>query len=77
LNRLNPEISATANLLGVASDAGREEFVAQEFELDLQAALDPFSRTRVTLAIGEEGELEIDNKTIPIWSPYDVFQGRA
>jgi len=77
LNRLNPEISATANLLGVASDAGREEFVAQEFELDLQAALDPFSRTRVTLAIGEEGELEIENKTIPIWSPYDVFQGRA
>ena len=77
MNRLNPEISATANLLGVASDAGREEFVAQEFELDLQAALDPFSRTRVTLAIGEEGELEIENKTIPIWSPYDVFQGRA
>jgi hypothetical protein len=55
LNRLNPEISFTGNLLGVASDAGREEFSLQEFELDLQAALDPFSRTRWTIAFGEEG----------------------
>ena len=55
LNRLNPEISFTGNVLGVTSDAGREEFSLQEFELDLQAALDPFSRTRWTIAFGEEG----------------------
>ena len=59
LNRLNPEISATGIVLANHSDPGRSEFQAQEFELDLQAALDPFSRTRITLAISEEGvELE-------------------
>ena len=55
LNRLNPEISFTGTALGVTSDVGREEFSLQEFELDLQAALDPFSRTRWTIAFGEEG----------------------
>ena len=55
LNRLNPEISFTGNVLAVASDSGREEFSLQEFELDLQASLDPFSRTRWTIAFGEEG----------------------
>ncbi len=55
LNRLNPEISFTGTVLGVTSDAGREEFSLQEFELDLQSALDPFSRTRWTIAFGEEG----------------------
>ena len=55
LNRLNPEISFTGNVLATASDGAREEFSLQEFELDLQAALDPFSRTRWTIAFGEEG----------------------
>ena len=55
LNRLNPEISFTGTVLGIGSDSGREEFSLQEFELDLQAALDPFSRTRWTIAFGEEG----------------------
>ena len=55
LNRLNPEISATGIVLANRSDPGRSEFQAQEFELDLQAALDPFSRTRFTLAVREEG----------------------
>jgi hypothetical protein len=59
LNRLNPEISVTGIVLANASDRDREEFEAQEFELDLQAALDPFSRTRVTLAL-REGEVEIE-----------------
>jgi hypothetical protein len=54
LNRLNPEISFTGILLGSSSSETREEFQAQEFELDLQAALDPFSRTRWTIAFGEE-----------------------
>lgn len=55
LNRLNPEISVTGIVLANNSDPGRNEIQAQEFELDLQAALDPFSRTRVTLALREEG----------------------
>jgi hypothetical protein len=58
LNRLNPEISVTGNLLGVVAD-GREEFQIQELELDLQSALDPFSRMRLTLAVTPE-EIEIE-----------------
>lgn len=59
LNRLNPEVSFTANFLGTVADAGRDEFSLQEFELDLQSALDPFSRTRFTLSVSQ-GELEIE-----------------
>ena len=59
LSRLNPEISVTGIVLANSADPGRSEFQAQEFELDLQAALDPYSRTRVTLAIREEG-IEIE-----------------
>ncbi len=59
LNVLNPEISLTGNVLATASDHGRESLEIQEFELDLQAALDPFSRTRLTVAMhGEEVEIE-------------------
>ncbi len=59
LNVLNPEISLTGNVLATASDRGREDLEIQEFELDLQAALDPYSRTRLTLAMhGEEVEIE-------------------
>jgi hypothetical protein len=58
LNRLNPELSATGILLG-NSTSEREEFDAQEFEVDLQASLDPFSRFRLTLALGE-GEVEVE-----------------
>lgn len=59
LNRLNPEISVTGIVLANSSDRDREEFEAQEFELDLQSALDPFSRMRVTLAL-RESEIEIE-----------------
>ncbi len=59
LNALNPEISVTGNVLATASDQGREDLEVQEFELDLQAALDPYSRTRLTIAMhGEEVEIE-------------------
>jgi hypothetical protein len=59
LNRLNPEISVTGNVLGIASDAEREEISLQEFELDLQSNLDPFTRMRLTLAFeGEEVDIE-------------------
>jgi len=55
LNRLNPEISVTGIVLASSADPGRNEIQVQEVELDLQAALDPFSRTRVTLAVRAEG----------------------
>jgi len=59
LNRLNPEISATGIILATSSDPGTTEFDAQEFELDIQSALDPFSRTRITLAF-EKDEVEVE-----------------
>jgi hypothetical protein len=58
LNRLNPEISFTADLRAVADDRQRDEFVVKELELDLQAALDPYSRMRFTLSFGDDGVIE-------------------
>lgn len=63
LNRLNPEISFTGDLVGIAglgSGDGRDEFEAREFELDFQSALDPYSRTRWTLAFGPGGEVDVE-----------------
>jgi hypothetical protein len=59
LNRLNPEISFTGDVIAVGGGA-REDFDAREFELDLQSALDPFSRTRWTLAVSPEEGVEIE-----------------
>jgi hypothetical protein len=59
LNRLNPEISATG--IFVANKVGGEsgKFAIEEIELDIQAALDPFSRMRLTFAYeGEEVGIE-------------------
>lgn len=63
LNRLNPEISFTGDFVGLAnigSGDARDEFSAREFELDFQSALDPYSRTRWTLAFTPEGEVDIE-----------------
>lgn len=59
LNRLNPEISMTGIVEALSGD-GEQDFQATEFELDLQAALDPFSRTRWTLAFSEEEGVEVE-----------------
>ena len=78
LNRLNPEISFTGIVVASGGDRRREEFRTQEFELDLQSALDPFSRTRWTLAFGEEGiEVEegyINYNSLP--GNLDLLAGR-
>jgi len=58
LSALNPEISFTGLVLASASDANREEFSLQEFELDLQSALDPFSRTHFTISVGDQVDIE-------------------
>lgn len=63
LNRLNPEISITGDLVGFYTDhAGetREDFDAREFELNFQSALDPFSLTKWTLAFSPEEGVDIE-----------------
>lgn len=66
LNRLNPEISFTGDFVGLAAlgagDArdARDEFSLRELELDFQSALDPYSRTRFTLAFTPEGEIDVE-----------------
>lgn len=57
LNRMNPEISATADVrLQVDPDAPTENNVdVREFELSFQAALDPYAKTKIFLSAGEEG----------------------
>jgi hypothetical protein len=58
LNRLNPEISLSGDVLAF-SESGDQDFDPREFELDFQATLDPFSRTKWTIAYAEE-EIEIE-----------------
>jgi hypothetical protein len=58
LNRLNPEISFTGDVLSF-TESGDQDFDPREFELDFQATLDPFSSTKWTLAYEEE-EVEIE-----------------
>ncbi|HEX9703931.1 MAG TPA: hypothetical protein VGA20_01635 [Gemmatimonadales bacterium] len=61
LNQLNPEISVTGDLRGALQTEGaqRESFEAREFEFAFQAALDPYSHTKIFAAI-EEGEIDIE-----------------
>lgn len=60
LNRLNPEISITGDVVGFATDGGTEDFNPREFELNLQSALDPFSLTKWTLSFNEEEGVDIE-----------------
>jgi len=70
LSIFNPEISATGIFVGRASDAGREELQAQEYELDLQSALDPYSRMRLTLSFAD-GEAAVEEG----WVRYSALPG--
>ncbi|HEX6435375.1 MAG TPA: hypothetical protein VFZ87_14095, partial [Gemmatimonadales bacterium] len=55
-NLLNPEISATGDVRLVAREGRQEDnFVAREFEIAFQSALDPYSNTKIFLAASEEG----------------------
>lgn len=55
-NLLNPEISATGDIRLVARDESpqRDNGVAREFEFSFQAALDPFSKTKIFLTFEDE-----------------------
>lgn len=57
LNRMNPEISATADIrLQVDPDIPTQNNVdVREFEFSFQAALDPYAKTKIFLSAGEEG----------------------
>jgi hypothetical protein len=57
LNRMNPEISATADVrLQVDPDAPTENNVdVREFEFSFQAALDPYAKTKIFLSASDEG----------------------
>lgn len=57
LNRLNPEISATADVrVQVDPDAPRDHnFELREVELSFQSALDPYAKTKIFLSASEEG----------------------
>jgi hypothetical protein len=59
LQALNPEISLNADVFGFVNpdDANADNFSPREFELSLQAALDPFSRAKLFIsrhAVGPE-----------------------
>jgi hypothetical protein len=60
LNRLNPEISMTGDLVGFYTDRGREDFNGREFELNVQSALDPYSLTKWTLSFSPEEGVDIE-----------------
>lgn len=60
LNQLNPEISMTGDMVGFATDQGREDFDAREFELNVQSALDPFSVTKLTLSFSPDEGVDIE-----------------
>lgn len=59
LNKYNPEISFTGDVLGLAGD-GTGDFDPREFELDLQSVLDPFSVTKLTLSFSEEEGVDVE-----------------
>jgi hypothetical protein len=61
LNQLNPEISVTGDLRGtIQTERPQQEiFEAREFEFSWQAALDPYSHTKIFAAV-EEGEIDIE-----------------
>jgi hypothetical protein len=58
LSILNPEISVTGDVLGQylspAGEQGYFTFVPREFEFAFEAALDPYTRTKIFLSYEEE-----------------------
>ncbi|MFQ5789973.1 MAG: hypothetical protein ACE5JI_05785, partial [Acidobacteriota bacterium] len=67
LNQLNPEVSVTADTFGTFADRSGDpeanQFRFAEFELALQAPLDPFSLAKA-FVVQEEGEFEVEEAYI-------------
>jgi hypothetical protein len=57
LQALNPEISVNADVFGFVNpdDVDADNFTPREFELSLQASLDPFSRAKLFISRHEAG----------------------
>jgi hypothetical protein len=64
LQALNPEISASVDLLGSFIDQEnvrqRTDFTVRAFELNFQSYLDPFSRFKATVPIDDAGNIEVE-----------------
>lgn len=60
-NALNPEISVTGDLRQSYFHPGpqRDNFVAREFEVGFQSALDPYSTAKITLSV-EDGVASVE-----------------
>jgi hypothetical protein len=71
LNRLNPEISFTGDVIAVGGGRAGEDFSGREFELDMQSALDPYSKTRLTLAFSPDEGVDIEEG----WILYNGLPG--
>lgn len=61
LNQLNPEISVTGDIRAYAQANGaqRDNFDPREVEIGFQSALDPYSHTKIFVAL-EGGEVDIE-----------------
>jgi hypothetical protein len=60
-SQLNPEISVTGDVRAYAMSPGpqQDNFDPREFEVGFQSALDPFSHTKIFLAL-EEGGIDVE-----------------
>jgi len=64
LQKLNPEISASADMLGTYTDQDgareRFDFAVRSYEINIQAYLDPFSRFKSTFYIDDAGDVGVE-----------------
>jgi hypothetical protein len=60
-SQLNPEISVTGDVRAYATTSGvqRDNFDPHEFEIGFQSALDPYSHTKIFVAL-ENGEVDVE-----------------
>src|SRR6266849_6183200 len=59
--QLNPEIGVTGDIRGYATGRGvqSDNFVAREFEVGFQSALDPYSHTKIFISL-EDGAVSVE-----------------
>ncbi|MCP4707670.1 MAG: hypothetical protein GY869_03510 [Planctomycetes bacterium] len=64
LQKLNPEISASADMLGTYIDQPgtreRTNFAVRSYEINIQSYLDPFSRFKSTFYIDDAGDVGVE-----------------
>jgi hypothetical protein len=72
--QLNPEISVTGDVRAYATTSGvqRDNFDPHEFEIGFQSALDPYSHTKIFVAL-ENGEVDVE-EGYAYWIPATVWR---